>query len=269
MPVCLSTPARFTLPGAPGDTSGRCVYLVINPIFQHEHGGKEGRFTWWVDCRAHGSGKKPKGSRWGCCCDLIPVDRRCSAETRPAPHSPSPVSGVFSQHLSGTRKDRACQNQGSVFNIIMTAVKTVNITQTQREKKRTSLGQCGERRPTLPLSIIPGGYRSLLASALGAQTAEPWGPNQKSWAQAQGLGIVWLSAHPHGSGSCVLRDHIPGLYLQCVLSPLRFPTSALWVLPWLTCGPSSSPCRIHKRSGTFKWLAALCSAEWKPLEVSY
>ena len=193
---------------------------------------------------------------------LLSRDQTC-------PSSPSPVSGVFSQHLSGTRKDQACQNQGSVFNIIMTAVKTVNITQTQREKKRTSLGQCGERRPTLPLSIIPGGYRSPLASALGAQTAEPWGPNQRSWAQAQGLWIVWLSAHPYGSGSCVLRDHIPGLYLQCVLSRLRFPTSALWVLPWLTCGPSSSPCRIHKRSGTFKWLAALCSAEWKPLEVSY
>ena len=56
---------------------------------------------------------------------------------------------VFSQHLSGPRKDWACQNQGSVFNIIMTAVETVNITQNQREERRTSLGQCGERRPTL------------------------------------------------------------------------------------------------------------------------
>ena len=41
-----------------------------------------------------------------------------------SPSSSSPASGVFSQHLSGTRKDRAWQNQGSVFNIIMTAVKT-------------------------------------------------------------------------------------------------------------------------------------------------
>ena len=56
---------------------------------------------------------------------------------------------VFCQHLSGTRKDRACQNQDSVFNIIMTAVETVNITQNQREERRTSLGQCGERRLTL------------------------------------------------------------------------------------------------------------------------
>ena len=155
---------------------------------------------------------------------LLSRDQTC-------PSSPSPASGVFSQHLSGTRKDQACQNQGSVFNIIMTAVKTVIITQNQREERRTSLGQCGERRPTLPLSIIPGGYRSPLASALGAQTAETWGPNQRLWAQVQGLGIVWLSPHPHGSGSCVHRDHISGLYLPCVLSPLRFPTSELGVLP--------------------------------------
>ena len=123
-----------------------------------------------------------------------------------------------------------------MFNIITTAVKTVNIIQTQREKRKTSLGLCGERRPALPLSIIPGGYRSPLASTLGAQTAEPWGPNQRSWAQAQGLGIVWLSAHPHGSGSCVHRDRTSALCLQCVLSPRRFPASEV------TYGPFSSPC---------------------------
>ena len=66
-----------------------------------------------------------------------------------SPSSPSPASGMFSQHLSGTIKDRACQNQGSVFNIIMTAVETVNITQTQREETRTSWDKCWERRPTL------------------------------------------------------------------------------------------------------------------------
>ena len=37
----------------------------------------------------------------------------------------------------------------SVFNIIMTAVKAVNITQNQREKRRTSPEKCGERGPTL------------------------------------------------------------------------------------------------------------------------
>ena len=55
---------------------------------------------------------------------------------------------MFSQHLSETRKNQACQNQGSVFNIIVTAVKTVNITWNQREKRRTSLGQVWGRRPT-------------------------------------------------------------------------------------------------------------------------
>ena len=77
---------------------------------------------------------------------------------------------VFSQHLSGTRKDLACQNQGSVFNIIMTAVETVNITQNQREERRTSLGQASgeETNPTL-LSTIPGDYRNPLVSTLGAQ----------------------------------------------------------------------------------------------------
>ena len=155
---------------------------------------------------------------------LLSRDQTC-------PSSPSPAPGVFSQHLSGTRKDRACQNQGNVFDIIMTAVKTVNITQNQRERRRTSLGQCGERRPTLPLSAIPGGYRSPLISTLGAQPAGTWGPNQGSWAQVQGLGIVWVSPLPRGSGSCVHGDHMSALCLQCVLSPLRFPTSKLRVLP--------------------------------------
>ena len=44
VPVLFFTPERFTLPGAPGDSSGG--YLVIIPIHQHEHGGKGGRFTW-------------------------------------------------------------------------------------------------------------------------------------------------------------------------------------------------------------------------------
>ncbi|XP_027376861.1 uncharacterized protein LOC113879511 isoform X2 [Bos indicus x Bos taurus] len=48
---------------------------------------------------------------------------------------------VFCQHFSGTRKDQACKNQGSVFNIITTALKTVTVTQNEREKRRTSLGK--------------------------------------------------------------------------------------------------------------------------------
>ena len=106
----------------------------------------------WVGTQVHllswfqGSGKKSTGSRWGCCCDLLPVD---SPQKRigllPVLQPSSPVS--FTPQWD--KKDRACQNQGSVFNMIMTAIETVNITQNQREKRRTSLGQCGERRPTL------------------------------------------------------------------------------------------------------------------------
>ena len=55
---------------------------------------------------------------------IVPTSRE-----QTCPSSPSPASGMFSQYLSGTRKNQACQNQGSVFNIIMAAVKTVNKTQ--------------------------------------------------------------------------------------------------------------------------------------------
>ena len=58
--------------------------------------------------------------------------------------------------------------------------------------------------------------------------------------QVQGLGTVWVSPHPRGSGSRVHRDHRSALSLQCVLSPRRFPASELRVLPWITCGPFPS-----------------------------
>ena len=124
------------------------------------------------------------------------------------PSSPSPASGVFSQPLSGTRKDQACQNQGSVFNIIMTGIKTVNITQNQREERRTSLGQVwGEETNPAVLSDILGSYRNPLVSTLGAQAAETPCPTQGSWAQVQDLG-QWCclgecgSVSP-GAGDCV------------------------------------------------------------------
>ena len=47
------------------------------------------------------------------------------------------------------KKGPSLQELNSVFNIIMTAIKAVNITQNQREKRRTSLEKCGERAPTL------------------------------------------------------------------------------------------------------------------------
>ena len=169
------------------------------------------------------------------------------------PSSPSPASGLFSQHLSETKKNQACQNQGSVFNIIMKAVKTVNITQNQREKRRTSRDKCWERRPALPLSAIPGGYRNPLVFSLGAQAAETWCPNQWSgdpkwrvWGggvsletvevipQVQGLEIVWVS--PPSTWVRILYPKTTYLLFTCSLSclpefPWKFPASELRVLP--------------------------------------
>ena len=144
---------------------------------------------------------------------------------------------VLSQHLSGTRKDRACQNQGSVFNVIMTTVETVNIAQNQRERGR--LLWTSVKRGDWPYTSCyhPGGYRNTLTSTLGAQLAETWWPNQGSG--TPGLAIVW--AHPIHMGQVpVPGGPISALYLQCVLSPQSFPTSELRVVPWLTCGPFSS-----------------------------
>ena len=72
---------------------------------------------------------------------------------------------VFCQHFSGTRKDRVCKNQGSLFNIIMTALKTVTITQNQREKRRTSLGKLwGEKTDPTLLFTVTEVYRNSLVS---------------------------------------------------------------------------------------------------------
>ena len=137
-----------------------------------------------------------------------------------SPSSPSPASGVFSQHLSGTRKDRACQNQGSVFNIIKTAVKTVNITQNQREEMRTSLEQVwGEETDPTLLSTIPGGYRNPLVFALGAQAAETWGPNQGScdpWCWDLGL----CGSHPFHVGQDPVYTETTCLLFTCCVSCL-------------------------------------------------
>ena len=124
------------------------------------------------------------------------------------------------------------------------------ITQNQREKRRTSLSQVwGEETDPILLSTIPGDYRNPLVSSLRPQPAETWCPNQGScdprcrvWGggvtletvevcpQVQALGTVWVSPHPRGSGSCAHGDHMSALYLQCVLSPQRFPASELRVL---------------------------------------
>ena len=96
------------------------------------------------------------------------------------PSSSSPASGVFSQHLSRTTKDRDCQHQGSVFSIIMTAVKTVNIIEPEGKEKDFSGTGWGKETDPTRLSTKPEVYRSSLISTVGAQPAEAWCPNQGS-----------------------------------------------------------------------------------------
>ena len=128
----------------------------------------------------------------------------------------------------------------------------------------------GEETNPTRLSTIPGDYRNPLVSTLGAQqrpgvltkgratpgagsgeVVSPW----SVWkcGPVQALGIVWLSPHPCGSGSCVHGEHMSALSLQCVLSPRRFPASELRVLPWITCGPFPS---LHLVA--FTWGQAGC-----------
>ena len=57
----LLTLSRFTLLGAPGDSSG--VYLVIIPIHQHEHWGEGSRFIWAIDYLGTWTSKKLMSSR--------------------------------------------------------------------------------------------------------------------------------------------------------------------------------------------------------------
>ena len=123
---------------------------------------------------------------------------------------------------------------------------------------------------------MPRVYKNPLVSILGTQPAETWYPNQGScdprcrvWGggvtletvevcpQVQGLGIVRLSPHPRGSGSCAHGDHMSALYLQCVLSPQRFPASELRVLSWLTCGPLSSLHLVAFTWGQARWSGLL------------
>ena len=81
----LFTPARFPIPGTPGDSSGGLSGNYSNsPARAWQEGS---RFTWATDCRAHGSGKKPKGSRlllWS-----RSSRRSILSETRTAPCLPA------------------------------------------------------------------------------------------------------------------------------------------------------------------------------------
>ena len=63
----------------------------------------------------------------------------------------------------------------------MTAVKTVNITQTPGGDEDFSGKVLGEETDPTFLSTMPGVYKNPLVSILGTQPAETWYPNQGSW----------------------------------------------------------------------------------------
>ena len=178
------------------------------------------------------------------------------------PSSSSPMPGVFSQHLSGKTKNGARWNQCRVFNIIVTTVKTVSIRQKQRSGEEEFSGMREASRN-------PGASRNPLLSAFGAQPSGTWCPNQDSCGPR---GRVWgpCVSHPiHMGLDPVLRDPVSALHL-CVSCPLEIPSIWIEGVALIHLWPFfSSSWDIYLRSGTFEWVAALCSAGWKPLAVSY
>ena len=139
----------------------------------------------------------------------------------------------------------------------------------------------GEEIDPRLLPTVPGGYRNPLVSILGAQLAETWCSNQglcdprcTVWGggvtletvdvcpQVLGLEVVWVRN---------LYPETPCVLFTCSISfRLRFPTSELRLMPWLTRGPFSSLfLSLSFEVRTFEWVAALCPPEWKPLVVSH
>ena len=102
VPVCLFTPARFTLPGAPGASSD--VYLVITPIHQDEHGGEVGLPGELI--AGHTDQAK---SQWAAGEVAAVISFQSAIPTQQRPDLPlvfQPcTSCLSSQHLSRTRKD--------------------------------------------------------------------------------------------------------------------------------------------------------------------
>ena len=114
------------------------------------------------------------------------------------PLSSGPESGVFLQHLCGTTKAQDRHHQGSVFNIIMTAVKTAPHG-TEGTGGGFSETRAGKETNLTHLCTQPGGYRNSLVSTIGAQPAETWCPNQGS---CHPRCRVWEGVHPRDCG-CV------------------------------------------------------------------
>ena len=115
------------------------------------------------------------------------------------PLSSGPESGVFLQHLCGTTKAQDRHQQGSVFNIIMAAVKTAphGTEGTGGAARRHG----GEEANRAHLCTQPGGHRNSLVSTIEAQPAETWCPNQGS---CHPRCRVWEGVHPRDCGCVTL-----------------------------------------------------------------
>ena len=104
-------------------------YLVIIPIHQQEHGEKGAGLSGQLIA---GHMDQQKATEQQVRLQLCSPSSRhpySLSRDQTCPSSSSPASGVFSQNFSGIRDDPECQHHGSVLNIIMMAVKIVNITQ--------------------------------------------------------------------------------------------------------------------------------------------
>ena len=151
------------------------------------------------------------GSRWGCCCDLF-QSTLSSEDNRVALRLSAQLSRVFSAPQRG-KKDRACQNQGSVFASSMSF-------QSSKKSHRTKVktggawllkDNCGERRWSLHFFLGSQGVpETWPVYTLGAVWPQPWCPcpdRGDVWPQLGGLETMWVSPHLHGSGSRVWGDH--------------------------------------------------------------
>ena len=159
----LVSPLPGSPPWAPGDASG-------GPPGNHSNVparsgspecevGRQVHLANWF--QGTGIGQKVNGQ-------LVRL-RLCSPSRRLSPpkRTALPSSPVFSAPQWG-EKDRACQNQGSVFTSSVSFQTREKITQNQKAKRRTSLKQLrGEEADPTLLPTIPGVYRNPFISTLG------------------------------------------------------------------------------------------------------
>ena len=111
VPVCLFTPVRFTLPGAPGDSSGVC--LVIIPFSSTSMAGREAGSPGEL-IAGHTDQVKSQWAAGEAAAVLSFQSTVSSEENRAAPRLSAQLSHVFSTPQRD-KKDRACQKQGTMF----------------------------------------------------------------------------------------------------------------------------------------------------------